>query len=53
MKISTYGRVVDFNAVVPIPIAKAHIPVWLAKITGLLKMVSALALPALWESRKL
>lgn len=46
------GRCVDFNPVLPIPAPKNKIPVWLAKIMGLLKMVSDLALPAIWESRK-
>jgi alpha-galactosidase len=47
------GRVVDFESVVPIPSPKIHIPVWLAKIIGLLKMAFDLALPAIWESKKL
>ncbi len=41
----------DFNPVIPIPISKANIPVWLAKNLGLLKIGIYQALPALWESR--
>jgi alpha-galactosidase len=47
------GRCVDFNPVVPIPAPNINIPVGLAKFMGLLKMVSHLALPAIWESRGL
>jgi len=47
------GRGVDFNPVVPIPAPNTNIPVGLAKFMGLWKVVSQLALPAIWESRRL
>jgi alpha-galactosidase len=47
------GRAVDFSPVIPIPTAKANVPVWLAKNLGLLKIVRHQLLPAIWESKKL
>lgn len=45
------GREVDFRNVVPISTSNMEIPVWLAKNTGLLKVIWHQALPAIWESR--
>jgi len=46
------GRDVDFSPVMPIQTSEKHIPVWLAKNAGLLKIATYQALPAILESIK-
>jgi alpha-galactosidase len=47
------GRAVDFSPVVPVPTSDKHIPIWLAKNWGLLKIATHQALPAILEYMKL
>ncbi|MBK9927119.1 MAG: alpha-galactosidase [Anaerolineales bacterium] len=44
------GRNVDFSPAIPVTTSNLEIPVWLAKYTGLLKIVWYQALPAIIES---
>jgi alpha-galactosidase len=46
------GRAVDFSPAIPIRRSEKHIPVWLAKNLGLLKIVVYQAFPAIWENLK-
>lgn len=46
------SRDVDFSPAIPIPTSNIDIPVWLARILGLMKIAWHQILPALWESRK-
>jgi alpha-galactosidase len=46
------GRNVNFTPVIPIPASENHVPVWLAKNLGILKIGVDQGLPAIWESTK-
>jgi hypothetical protein len=44
------GRNVNFAPAVPIQSSAKNIPVWLAKLLGLMKMGRRQILPAIWET---
>ena len=47
------GRIVNFDPVIPTPAPMTNIPIWLARILGLLKIAIYQALPAFLESKNL